>query len=274
MIDEALIKYQHVVNHEVVDLQASFAKSLRSKENELNARGLLSSSAAVIAYQDIGQSALRAGGQVILSQLLRCLAAYGVEWNGDVLIRVKAALSEQIALHATVLRSRILALGTFRTPSFAGMKDGVEMEFNKQTERVIDRMSHELEIAASASKPRPSGAQTFNFHGAVGVVQTGDASMASVHQHIGAEVSDQIVRVLTELLDRLEKGAPGLAVNQDALKDLVRETIDEAKKPAPNPLKLGSSLRTIGETVKFVGSLEVAYNGLKPILGAMGIHLP
>jgi hypothetical protein len=52
------------------------------------------------------------------------------------------------------------------------------------------------------------------------------------------------------------------------------EAKTEAGKPTPITLKLGSRLRTIAETTKFVGSLGPAYQVIKPLLSYLGTQLP
>lgn len=275
MIDDALNKFQDVIRHEILDLERSYARQLSASQAKWAANGSLSSSGAVLGFQEIARGATRAGSQVILSQLLRCITAYGVPLDDEAVSRAKTSLRDQINLHATVLRSRLLGMSTFQNPAFSGMKGQTELEFNQETQRVADRMANEIDLAAAASRRIASGSSpTLNFHGAVGIVQTGDANVAMMQQHIGAEPGAQIATVLSELLGRLDGAEAALGHNKDALKSLIQETIEETNKPSPNPLKVGSSLRTIAETVKFVGSLETAYTGLKPILSGMGIHIP
>jgi hypothetical protein len=72
-------------------------------------------------------------------------------------------------------------------------------------------------------------------------------------------------------LDKPENSSIG---NRAELRELIVEAKTEAEKPDSNTLKLGSSLRTIAETTKFVGSLAPAYGVLKPLLSFFGIHLP
>ena len=143
---------------------------------------------------------------------------------------------------------------------------------------MITRLTTELKLSAAASTPQepqsPGNSTSLTFHGPVGVVQTGQGSTATVHQNIDAGVKNDIsvaLQLLLTLLDQPENDSLG---NKAELRELVLDAKAEAEKPQPNNLKLGSSLRAIAETTKFVGSLAPAYQVVKPMLSYFGIHLP
>ena len=115
---------------------------------------------------------------------------------------------------------------------------------------------------------------SFVFHGPFGLVQSGDGSQATVHQHVDAGIRTEIASTLHVLIDQLDKPENNAIGNRAELRELIVEAQAEAEKPEPNTLKLGASLRTIAETTKFVGSLGPAYQVLKPLLSYFGIHLP
>ena len=96
----------------------------------------------------------------------------------------------------------------------------------------------------------------------------------TVHQHIDAGVKNEIASVLQAYLEQLDKPETSSIGNRAELRELIVETKAEAEKSESNALKLGSSLRTIAETTRFVGSLGPAYQVLKPLLSYFGIHLP
>jgi hypothetical protein len=113
-----------------------------------------------------------------------------------------------------------------------------------------------------------------NFHGPVGLVQTGHGSQATVYQQIDAGVRNEIASTLQLFLEQLDRPENSPLGNGAELRELIAEAKAEAEKPEGNALKLGSSLRTIAETTKFVGSSGPAYKVLKPLLSYFGIHLP
>jgi len=131
---------------------------------------------------------------------------------------------------------------------------------------LIDRLSTELKLAAAASKGSSSNvASSFTFNGPVGLIQMGDGSQATVQQHVNANVRNDIVSALQFVLEHLDKPENNSIGNRTDLRELIVETKAEAEKPECNSLKLGSGLRTIAETTKFVGSLGPAYEVLKPL---------
>lgn len=141
----------------------------------------------------------------------------------------------------------------------------------------MTRLTTKLEIAAAASAPSPSiaAAATHNvFHGPVGLVQTGPGSIGTVHQHLSAEFKTEVATALQVVLQQLDQPENKGLGNARELRELVMDAKAETEKATPNALKLGGSLRTIAESVRFVGSLSPAYHVLKPVLGFFGIHLP
>lgn len=136
-------------------------------------------------------------------------------------------------------------------------------------------MKTELELAAAAANRSTSKTgPNITIHGAVGLVQTGDGSQATVHQHIDASLKQQVVSALDFCLQELEKPENRSIGNLDDLKGLVVDTKTEAEKPHSNSLKIASGLRSLAETTKFIASLGPAYQVLKPLLSHFNIHLP
>jgi hypothetical protein len=64
--------------------------------------------------------------------------------------------------------------------------------------------THFREVVHHEMPPRASTAN-FTFNGAVGLVQTGDGSTASVHQHVDAGVKVEIAAALRTLIELLDK---------------------------------------------------------------------
>jgi len=221
-------------------------------------------------------NSLKAKAQVILSQLIRCCGAYNVIWDEGTMRDAASMLKDGIEAEAQVVGSRLFSTAVFGQQALLNAKHQVMAQFGQEGPRLISRLTTELQLVAAAARARtdqsPTGSVT--IHGPVGVVQTGVASQASVVQHIDAGTKAQLISGLQLYLDEITKPENQGLQNKDQIRDLISDTKSELEKPEPNSLKVGSGLRTIVETTKFVGSLGPAYQVIKPFLGLFGIHLP
>jgi hypothetical protein len=222
-------------------------------------------------------NSLKARAQFILGQLLRCLTAHHVALTAETVAEASTLLRDAIQTEAQMVRGRLFGNPIFHIQGLEPARQQIQAQYDQEGPRLIARLSNELKLAAaaSASPAAPSqGAPSFTFHGPVGLVQTGNGSQAMVHQHIDVGLRNEVALALQGLLERLDKPENNSIGNRAELRELIVEAKAEAEKPEANTLKLGSSLRTIAETTKFVGSLGPAYQVLKPLLSFFGIHLP
>jgi hypothetical protein len=274
---EAQNQFNDIIVHEMFEMQRSMGARMAATQAEQAARGTGQSG---IAMHLLGQDAinsLKARSQFILGQLLRVLTAHRVSLTEENLSEAAQLLRGKIEAEAQMVRSHTFSLGTFNCQGqvLGPARRQVQVEFDQEAPRLIARLTTELRLAAAASNATtpPSAGPTFNFSGPVAVVQTGDGSQATVAQHLDAGTRSEIVQALQVLLEQIDGGSDEIPRRSD-LRELVIEAKTEAEKPSPNSLKLGSSIRTIAETTKFIGSLGPAYQVIKPLLSYFGIHLP
>ncbi|MGO4158703.1 hypothetical protein [Cupriavidus sp. YAF13] len=124
-----------------------------------------------------------------------------------------------------------------------------------------------------AGGSRAAAGDTFNFHSAVGAVQTGSHSVAHVQQTIG---SDQLASLKSALQAALIEFAKANipAQTRDEAQGLIESTIAEVDKPKPNRLALGSLLGGVATAVQTLGATSDAYKAVKEALSTFGISLP
>lgn len=272
---EAKNQFEQIVTHEMFEMNRALEVVSGATFARATARGLGGSGVILVDLTQDATNSLKTRGQFILGQLLRCLAAHHVTLNAETLTEAVALLCTAIERQAQELMIKLFQRPPFHVRGLEQAKQLLETQFGQEGPRLIGRLTTELQLAAAASQISPSkSTPSLNFHGPVGLVQTGDGSQATVHQHVDNSVKNQIVTALQDLLAQLEKPENSSIGNRAEMRDLITETIAEAEKPESNTLKLGSSLRTIAETTKFVGSLGPAYGVLKPLLSFFGIHLP
>jgi len=267
--------FQNIVTHEMFEMDRMLERVQDASISNMASRGMAQSSNMMHLLTQNATNSLKTRAQFILGQLLRCLAACHVPLETATVTEALGLLRDAIQTEARNVGARLFQYPGFASASFEHAKRQLQAQYDQEGPRLIDRLSTELKLAAAASQGSPSqGAPSFTFHGPVGLVQTGDGSQATVHQHVDANVRNQTVSALQLVLAQLDKSESNSIGNRADLRELIVETKAEAEKTECNNLKLGSSLRTIAETMKFVGSLRPAYEVLKPLLSYFGIHLP
>jgi hypothetical protein len=275
--NEAKNQFQEIITHEMFEMDRALGGVMAATQSNASSRGVGTSGPAMQALTQDATNSLKARAQFILGQLLRCLAAHHVVMTPDTLADASNLLRDAIQTQAQLVRGRLFGNAVFAIQNLAAARQQLQAQYDQEGPRLVGRLTTELKLVAAASATpttSSSSAPSFTFHGPVGVVQTGDGSQATVHQHVGAGIRSQISLALQGVLEQLDKPESNSIGNRAELRELVAEAKAEAEKPAPNTLKLGASLRTIVETTKFVGSLGPAYQVLKPLLSYFGIHLP
>jgi hypothetical protein len=272
---EAKKHFEGVRHHEMFEMQKALGRLLDARKAEMAVRGMGMSGTLLFMLTEEATNSLKARGRFLLGNLLRCLSAHGVELTAKTVAEGAALLKDAIEGEIVVIRSFLFGQSAFASPGSQAAKRQLEIQFAQEGPRMTDRLVTEFEIAAAASKrSTEKGNLTFNVNGPVGLIQTGDNSEGTVHQHIDQGLKQEIataVDFLLQLLDRPENASLG---NRGNLREMALEAKTEAEKAEPNGLKLKASLRGIAEVTKFVGSLEPAYSTLKPLLGHLGIYLP
>ncbi len=271
---EAKSLFQNIIVHEMFEMDRTLDSTQQAALRSMASRGLGQSGNAMRHLTENATNSLKARAQFILGQLLRCMATHGVKLDAEALTEARALLGDAISLQATAIRDRLFEQQIFVSETAEQAKRQMQAAFDQEGPRLIDRLSAELKLAAAAQGTPSQGSPSFTFFGPVGLVQTGDGNQATVQQHLDANVRYEITSALQLFLDKLNNSETDSLHNRAELRELIIDAKAEAEKPDPNSLKLGSSLRTIAETTKFVGSLGPAYQVLKPLLSYLGIHLP
>lgn len=271
----AIAAFKNILDYEMVEMERQLDAAFGATNAEA-ARNGQSGRALVLLTQD-AKNSLKARAHFILGQLLRCLTSYGASLDPDAIEEAVNILKEAIEAQAQIVVRRLSDLPTFKgNASLDPARQKLSAEIAQEGPRLIERLTTELKLAAAASQPKAASKEnpTFVFNGAVGIVQTGDGSRATVRQNIDTGQKAEILAALSSVLVMLNRPENRGLENADQLRQLVEDTKSELAKPEPNALKIGSSLRTIAETTKFIGALGPAYNVLKPFLSYFGIHLP
>ncbi|MEZ0330382.1 MAG: hypothetical protein ACAH07_02535, partial [Methylophilaceae bacterium] len=119
---------------------------------------------------------------------------------------------------------------------------------------------------------KESMSNTFNFHAAVGAVQTGENSVAHVQQSFDQSQLAGLKAALEAVHVELTKA--NLSDDVREAKELVQITIAEVDKDEPNKFSLKSLIIGVATTIQTLGSTGEAYNLLKLAASAAGILIP
>lgn len=120
---------------------------------------------------------------------------------------------------------------------------------------------------------RMATGDTFNFHGAVGAVQTGSGAVANVQQVVGTDQLATLKNALQAIQAELGKASIS-SEEHDEAQELIENTIAEIDKPKPSRLTLSSLLNGVAAATKMLSATSEAYKTVKEALTPFGISLP
>jgi hypothetical protein len=272
--EEAKNHFFKVVEHEMVDMDRALDQTMAATTGKAAMAGMGHSSNLMVQLREDARNSLKSRAHYIFGQLLRCLAAHNVALDSKTVSAAASLIEKSIMEQSTSLEHKLLKRPGYASGGLNGASGKLLADFNGEAPRLIDKLKTELELAAAANRSVSKTGPNITINGPVGLVQTGDGSHATVHQHIDAGVKQQVVSALDICLQELDKPENSSIGNLHDLKGLVIDTKTEAERPHSNNLKIASGLRSIAESIKFVGSLGPAYQVVKPLLSYFGVHLP
>lgn len=252
------------------DRNPTLARSIQQVNERMSARGVLQSGMTVTAIRDLLVSELRARANLAWEQLQAVLSQLGFVPSesavGELARLLDSALDSQGALLSARLdkESAPLAMRTHQTldADLANLK----RELRARAELLV--LSLQRQRATGGSGP------VFNFHGAVGAVQTGSGANANISVIIGSAAAAQLQTAMDEVV---EKVAIAPELSQETRNEITAVAADvqhELASPQPNRLRLGQLAIGVATAIQAAGSLQPAYAVLKAALHAIGITVP
>ena len=222
--NEAKSQFQDIITHEMFEMDRALAGVLAATHANMISRGLATSGPAMQALTQDAANSLKTRAQFILGQLLRCLTAHHVTLTAETLTEASTMLRDAIQTQAQMVRGRVFGNPVFNTQGLGAAKQQLQAQYDQEGPRLIGRLTTELKLAAAASTPATASgsAPSFIFQGPVGLVQTGDRSQATVHQHIDAGIKTEIASALHVLLEQLDKPENSSIGNRAELREAGR----------------------------------------------------
>lgn len=140
----------------------------------------------------------------------------------------------------------------------------------------LSRVASEVDFAVIRQSRAAEGeaAGVVNVYQSYGIVQTGAQSTASLTVHMGAEERQQILLVLEQASEAIDR-APDLS--NDAKQqghELAEDVRAELERDRPNPHRLRGALQGLAAMVQTVASAPQAYGHLKGAAALVGLNLP
>ncbi|HME42305.1 MAG TPA: hypothetical protein VKF36_04395 [Syntrophorhabdales bacterium] len=158
---------------------------------------------------------------------------------------------------------------------------GIKISSNLTSIAELSIKKHDVEIDLYVDSLRGtsrdavvSPANTYNFYGSVGAVQSGPASYANVVQHLAASEKQDIIDALREVKIALQNVSDRDEKETAELIELVDESVVELEKNTPNNTKLRAWFDVIAGTIQVLANAGPAYRALKTALLPLGIVLP
>jgi hypothetical protein len=273
--NEAKRHFQDVITHKMFEMDRTLSAAFAAVQSDMHSSGRGVSGLARSKLTAEATHSLEARARYIYDELLRCLAAHQVDLDNDTEVEAATLLKDNIETQGQIILGQLFGLPTFTMPEVQTGVAQLRAQFDQEPPRISQYLTTELQMRAAASRPISSGDGTkLIINGPVGIIQTGYGATATVQQQLDTGTKQAIAAALTDLIALLDTPMNASLRNRDELRAFALEAKEEAEKPQGSMLKLGSQLRTIAETTKFIGSLGPAYQVIKPLLSFFNIHLP
>lgn len=243
MSKEAIDCFDSLQQSIAQEVESTYLQSLKSKERELAARGLLRSGAHLKAMDTLAAEAIHGAGPRIVSALEEANASEppdNVQDRADQLASlVEVALTELVRRLTINREAAVMRLIT--TMGGRPNREAFHLdELPATADRVLMASVSRARLAAKRAFHTHASAMTsttnhLNFNAPVGAVQTGANSVANVVQSVGGPSSDQILAALAELRRAIEGLWQEESHRADAL-EIVEQLETQARKDKPNKI--------------------------------------
>jgi hypothetical protein len=180
----------------------------------------------------------------------------------DNLRQHRQELEQTLCARSKSLSARQLLVGNLNEPF-----DIVERQYDVAVDLYVDSLSIQNSRGSASTT-------TLNFHGAVGVVQTGPQAVASVVQNLSADTRQALIDTLEEAKTAIPSAEQLTIAQREEIAEMITEAVAELQSDTPNNTKIRSLLGTVGDAFKMTSGAFEIYDRLKGLLIPLGIQLP
>lgn len=247
-------------------------RQIEKMKSEHNSRGVLQSSMTIQRINEILGRELEARSILIWQGIVRVHKIIGVDPGTDIATYFKKLFrkyhDQSVSELAPIFDKETK---NFRMSIPCNLQDVSELAIKK----------HDIEIdlyldslGTSGGEEAKKQAATYNFYGAVGVVQSGAGGQANLIQNLGEPEKQDILKALEEIKAAIID-ASSIDENSTAeLVEIVNDSVSELSKANPNNSRLRAFFDVLSGSIQSIASAGPAYQALKGALLPLGISLP
>lgn len=249
----------------------SFQRQIDAKQNQLAARGMFRSGAAIREFADIANEELRTFAATIWTALTNSLNAMPPAPS--------AVLGDEVLnVFEEMFSARYKAMLSFLAPVFVNSADpggrGIEL-VNTTYNALMTQYSAHVRLWAGVHERKSVGSSpppaSYVFNGPVGSVQTGAGSIANVVQKLNATDLAPLLKAVRDLEFDLQGIRDIDPLRRDQGIDLNKKIEQELVTAEPNVLVLQGLLSGLSSFVQGLASAPAAYSVLQACSQALGL---
>jgi len=263
--------FWRLVASNIRDMRLDLSRQFADGKERLGRSGLSVGTGVQRTLTEIARSSLRQHVEKGWEVLQRVLSEVGLTADAETADSLKIVMGRFIAQnHQEIAKDLEKALNQ-ELHAFVTIE--LEQEAIAQRERIDAEI--DLLIQRLRNQRAPAPAQpVFNFHAAVGAVQTGAGATAHVTQSFGGPALETLGVALEQLATAI---AAAHELNTEAraeLQAVVTDTRDELRASTPNRLKVTALAQGFATSIQSIASLSPAYSAVKAAFAAFGVYLP
>jgi len=281
MLDQQVVNLANDrIRLEIDGHRRKFHEDVKRAEREVAAREPFRPGARFEKVGSLGVDAVRDRGQIIWQTLFRFVTLSGVTWYEGLTEDLKRVVADRLSESVGDIKGYADKVEReMREPRLLTLVSHLRTKIEDARTTTLKTMNSEIDLFVislknGAQAPKNQPAQTvFNISSPVGAIQTGANAIAHVSQAIDPATRDKLLGVLIDLGQRLENidALPGHPKHEIA--ELIKDSETEIRKDTPNWTKIRNFLSSIATSIQTVAALKPAYEGLKEILGYLGISV-
>lgn len=274
MLDPTLqARFEKLLQARIAERGKQFPLELGQIDAQAVAHGMFHSSSRLLLLQQAHERELEIRAILAWESLVRVHRTFGSPMSDNLREDLKGEMSSRIAQCFSDLNSSLIE---------RVQKTQITMPVSLDESRIAVTAKHDIEIDlyvdSLSTNTMQQGAQpmaqSYNFYGNVGSVQTGAHSVANVIQYLGADDRASLSAALQQVKEALSV-TPSIADTQRReLLEIAEECASQMAAESPNNTKLLTMLNVLGTAIQSIASAQPAYQALKMALLPVGITLP
>lgn len=254
---------EKLLTPEIVERREDLRQEQERVMEDTSSRGVLRSGETVTRLRRLYLSELRVRSELFWNVHRRVLSETGVDLDEDLRDRLLARLEEFMSQTAEELRYTLEFLedrvGGLGSVSFEGIREEAQETIEAEIELFF----------LSAARDREVTEGRVHIHGPnFGIVQVGENPRAAVQ--IIEENREVFERALIETEKVVDQSEQLSGEAREYIKAVIKDVHSELESTDPNPLRIGSWLSGIAQSIQTVAAARGAYSAIRAALALLG----